>query len=472
MYAMLLNQRCFISDPSVDLLASQLGRIRISRRNGILLHAGGGSSVANPAAPMTTPGHGVYPVSARVGHGEKLRPRADRSRRAPFFPGETKLLENDLHRDGAIERRSIMSTRRASFSDHRRSSPWWLAKLLFVFALAMAVLSSVAAYAEEGAFPISSTAKETTLDKSTKPYRQRALTALLTNERRSLHQRIDYVLRELERIGADASSEDVQPALTELRQKLIAFEQRLDEIEAELAKLGQSEEAAPEIAEGVDRMLFIPASKPRQPDASTEGEQTSFQQRRQIQEALVFFGGYDSSIDGDFGARTEAAIRRYQGKIGAEPTGQLTKEQVNRLLDSAAARRRESGLKTLTDDDIGFRLSYPSAFLAREEFAEGSYHILSDDSGQTRLQVVTIDSRDLRTIYDDLTRHAADGYRHMAETWFVASGEVEDEMFYAMGRRNGDRSIVVHLTYPSAARERWDPFTVMLYNSFELTRAG
>ena len=186
----------------------------------------------------------------------------------------------------------------------------------------------------------------------------------------------------------------------------------------------------------------------------------------------MFFGGYDSTIDGDFGARTQAAIRRYQNEIGADPTGRLTEGEVKRLLDAAAAHRQRSGMQTLTDDKIGFRLSYPSALLTREENADAGYRLLSDESGGAQLQVVAIDSRDLGTIFEDLTRHGDDGYRHMAGSWFVASGEVDGDMFYAMGRQSGDRSIVAHLTYPIAERERWDPFTVILYNSFELASAG
>ena len=51
------------------------------------------------------------------------------------------------------------------------------------------------------------------------------------------------------------------------------------------------------------------------------------------------------------------------------------------------------------------------------------------------------------------------------------AGEIDEDMFYAMGRRAGDRSIIAYLTYPSAERERWDPLSVVLYNSFEIVSA-
>ena len=360
-----------------------------------------------------------------------------------------------------------MSSSRTVDQHHRRSFPWRLVKLIFFFAIAMAALASVAAYADDGVSD-----GNQALGDDLKPYRQRALTALLINERRSIEQRVEQVMRELERIGSQGSPEAAEPALTRLQQVLMSLGRRLGEVDIELADLSPVLEREQKAGDEADRSAaFIPAQKPRPPETpvAVEPGEYPLERRRKIQEVLVFFGGYDSTIDGDFGARTRAAILRYQGDIGAGPTGRLTEDQVTRLLDAAAARRQQAGMRTLTDDEIGFRLSYPSAFLTLEEASDGGYRLFSDDSGRARLQVVAIDSRDLRTVYDDLTRHAGSGYRHMNGSWFVASGEMDGKMFYAMGRQSGERSIVAHLTYPSAERGHWDPFTVILYNSFELT---
>ncbi len=54
--------------------------------------------------------------------------------------------------------------------------------------------------------------------------------------------------------------------------------------------------------------------------------------RRQVQEALRRLDYYQGSVDGIFGPRTRAAIRRFQREIGAETTGSLTADQANRLM--------------------------------------------------------------------------------------------------------------------------------------------
>ncbi len=54
--------------------------------------------------------------------------------------------------------------------------------------------------------------------------------------------------------------------------------------------------------------------------------------RRQVQEVLRRLDYYQGSVDGIFGPRTRAAIRRFQREIGAETTGSLTADQANRLM--------------------------------------------------------------------------------------------------------------------------------------------
>ncbi|NJO38942.1 MAG: hypothetical protein HC871_16750 [Rhizobiales bacterium] len=311
------------------------------------------------------------------------------------------------------------------------------------------------------------------LGQAPKPYRERALIALLANERRAIDQRIEQVTDELDRLAASGASgerAEVQAALTALQQELIVLEQRLDEVALEHADVGPGQ--SPGAAGGP--AVFIPASKPRVPETAlaAASDRPSREVRRQIQEALVFLGGYDSSLDGDFGARTQAAIRRYQASIDAETTGLLGADQVADLLEAAAVRREESGLRPLADERIGFRLRYPGALLTKEGPADGGYRLLSDERGLARLQVVEIDSRDLRTVFDDLTRHLKEGYRHFGKSWFVVSGEVDGDMFYSMGRSSGGRTVIAHLTYPTGERDLWDPFSVFLYNSFELAEKG
>lgn len=57
--------------------------------------------------------------------------------------------------------------------------------------------------------------------------------------------------------------------------------------------------------------------------------------RRKIQKALHHRGYYQGPVDGIFGPRTRAAIRRFQDSIGAKGTGHLTAVEASRLVSTS-----------------------------------------------------------------------------------------------------------------------------------------
>ena len=56
--------------------------------------------------------------------------------------------------------------------------------------------------------------------------------------------------------------------------------------------------------------------------------------RQRVQEALQRLGYYNGGADGVFGPLTRAAIRRFQGDIGAEMSGRLTAEEASQLVST------------------------------------------------------------------------------------------------------------------------------------------
>ena len=76
-----------------------------------------------------------------------------------------------------------------------------------------------------------------------------------------------------------------------------------------------------------------PPTTPASVDAFTLDEaQYSENDRRHVQAALLLLGYYAGAVDGQLGAGTRAAIRRYQHEIGAPMTGVLRPPQAARLL--------------------------------------------------------------------------------------------------------------------------------------------
>jgi hypothetical protein len=77
-----------------------------------------------------------------------------------------------------------------------------------------------------------------------------------------------------------------------------------------------------------------PPTAARAPRMPTE-DRMSAANRRNVQEALHHRGYYQGPMDGIFGPRTRAAIRRFQDSIGAKSTGYLTALEANRLVSTS-----------------------------------------------------------------------------------------------------------------------------------------
>jgi cytoskeletal protein RodZ len=84
------------------------------------------------------------------------------------------------------------------------------------------------------------------------------------------------------------------------------------------------------------------AAKPPAPPATAAPAPTmpaeskmSATNRRNVQEALHHLGYYQGPVDGIFGPRTRAAIRRFQSSIGAKRTGYLTAVEASRLVSAS-----------------------------------------------------------------------------------------------------------------------------------------
>ena len=77
-----------------------------------------------------------------------------------------------------------------------------------------------------------------------------------------------------------------------------------------------------------------PSTAARAPTMPAESKMSAVN-RRNVQEALHRLGYYQGPVDGVFGPRTRAAIRRFQNSIGAKRTGYLTALEASRLVSAS-----------------------------------------------------------------------------------------------------------------------------------------
>ncbi len=259
------------------------------------------------------------------------------------------------------------------------------------------------------------------------------------------------------------------------------IEERLLQIDKEMAEVnGRLPEINTELAE-LQARLDESNGIVREPEAETAANSVVtnassqwLDNKRQIQEALVYVGGYNALIDGDFGPRTRESVRVYQERQNLETTGTLTSEQETALLEEADLLRARYGMTSIEDREQGYRVSYPSGLLPEGGLIEPDGRRFVSKDGKGELLITTSDGRaengadGFSAIYEDLLSEYEVQYRRKRNDWFVVAGLVEEgRIIYDTARLNGDRMIRARLSYPAEWRDLWSPFAVIMFNTFE-----
>ncbi len=287
-----------------------------------------------------------------------------------------------------------------------------------------------------------------TSEASTLDQQQRSLLGGQSTGTAAEKRQIELIRQRLEQIDKEVS--DVNARLPEISAELAELQARLDEANG-IVREAESETAAEEITvDSASRWL---------------------DSKRQVQEALVYLGGYNGLIDGDFGPRTQTAVKVYQSSQRVNPSGQLTADQETALLEEANRLRGRYGMTTVEDAAMGYRITYPSGLLKEEPSETANYQRYVTSDGEGELVITSsgdADSVVLAALYDELVAEYDVEYRRNRSEWFVVAGPLgEDRIVYDTARIRGDRLIRATLSYPSAWRDLWSPFAVIMFNSFE-----
>lgn len=266
--------------------------------------------------------------------------------------------------------------------------------------------------------------------------------------------------------------EVIEQRLQRIDEELAAVNARLPEINTELAELN----ARLDEANGVVRE---PEVETASEDAIVDDASRWLDNKRRVQEALVYLGGYNALIDGDFGPRTQTAIRVYQQRQNLQQTGRLTAEQEAVLLEEAEVLRTRYGMTTVANAETGYQITYPSGLLTESGSVEPNSRQYLTEDGEGKLIVTSsadgeaIGDDELTALFSELLSQYEVQYRRKQNGWFVVAGLIEDgRIVYDTARLDGDRMVRAKLTYPADWRDIWSPFAVIMFNTFEPLKAG
>lgn len=154
----------------------------------------------------------------------------------------------------------------------------------------------------------------------------------------------------------------------------------------------------------------------------------STEERMELQQALQWDDFYAGAIDGAFGPGTRRSMAGWQAAQGFEETGILTSAQRSALIDHFRSERAALGLVTLTEDEAGIEITYPSALVEFDRYEPPFVHFREKDGSGLRMLLVSQagDQTTLAGLFDvmqTLEIVPVAGERQMNRTGFVLTGQ-------------------------------------------------
>ncbi|WP_298954557.1 peptidoglycan-binding protein [uncultured Methylobacterium sp.] len=218
-----------------------------------------------------------------------------------------------------------------------------------------------------------------------------------------------------------------------------------------------------------------PVPKPAAPDPAFEAARTAFEarpedERRRVQDALVWVGDYNSVTTGAFGRRTFEALQAWQARAGAPGTGLLDDRERSALLAAGEAARKAAGFVVREDPATGLVLGVPERWLSKRSRQPDGTRWQSADGR------VTLDSKafapgaaDLDGLFERATLATPDRkvtYKLRRPDFLVVTGETAAGKFYIRYAAGAAGVRGFTLAYDKALARDLDRLMIAVANSF------
>jgi peptidoglycan hydrolase-like protein with peptidoglycan-binding domain len=213
-----------------------------------------------------------------------------------------------------------------------------------------------------------------------------------------------------------------------------------------------------------------PAANPLIEAARPVFEALPLETRKAIQDALVWAGDYQGSVDGAFGKLTFDGILAFELKNKLAADGILDDKERAALLAAAAKQRSASDFKTVVDQRTGIRFGLPGALGTGKPALAGAQYQSADGKLTLATEAFQPGEADLAGLYEKLKTLPDPGrkvtYSVLRTDWFVVAGETATRRFYTRFGTGPDGlrgyTFGVDKTHPNA-----DRYTVAIANAFE-----
>jgi peptidoglycan hydrolase-like protein with peptidoglycan-binding domain len=192
--------------------------------------------------------------------------------------------------------------------------------------------------------------------------------------------------------------------------------------------------------------------------------------RKAIQDQLVWTGDYNGNVDGDFGRLSFEAIRSWQRKQKSNQSGVLTAAERKALKDAADKAKATAKFAVVTDG-IGLRIGVPRTAAPKTAKAgAGTKYHADKDVFVLETLVVPASGATLESMFDSARQTSGDRkvtYRLLRPDFFVVSGDEKGRRFYLRVAKGANGLRGYRLSYPVARAAEFDRLSIAVANSFE-----
>jgi serine protease Do len=194
-----------------------------------------------------------------------------------------------------------------------------------------------------------------------------------------------------------------------------------------------------------------------------------------LQVALIWAGYYDGFVDGERGQGTKRAILKFQQDLRVDPTGDLTKAQVDRLLQLADAERERTGFKVYSEADTQIDIGLPFKYVSKRDRSQRGWSYVSP-AGDIKIDTLRFQrgERTLDDLYDQLAKRGPIkkvGYTVKKTSEFVITGDDGEKRYYVRGIEDADGLRAFSVAHRFDSPVEMGRVIVAMANTFRATPA-
>jgi peptidoglycan hydrolase-like protein with peptidoglycan-binding domain len=186
------------------------------------------------------------------------------------------------------------------------------------------------------------------------------------------------------------------------------------------------------------------------------------------QEALAWTGHYDGPIDGRPRSALRTSVTRFQRESGFRPTGHLSAQELDYLLEEGDSVRAAVGYEPFTDPQTGITIGIPRALTPRMEQSERGTRFAAEDD-RVSIELVRFPETDLAGFRRVIMAGHPDlrvTYSAGGRGWYVVTGFIDERQFYSRARLDPPGLVAFAVTYDSALEHRVEPAIVAMSSAF------